>query len=122
MAQLVIPISKVDDVDLGQDAAVTAVEDTVALAGGLYKIAAVGTPLKWRIGDTALPATEGSYLAAGDQELVRVPAPVDPATTRDLRFIRAPDALADGIINIVPVELYKVPGVDAREYEEPTNP
>jgi hypothetical protein len=116
---LVIPITKADDVDEGQYAATTVAEDTVALPGGLYKIAAVAVPLSWKVGDNALVATKGSYLAAGDQELVRVAAPEDPATTRTLRFIRAPDATTDGQINIVPVELYKVAGVDARAYELP---
>lgn len=120
MTTLVVPVSKADDVDEGQYAAVSAAEGTVALAGGLYKIAAVGTSLTWKVGDVALVATKGSYLAPGDQELVRIEAPVDPATTRTLRFIRAADATVDGQINIVPVELFDVPGVDARPYLVPT--
>jgi hypothetical protein len=119
MTTMIIPIAIVDDVDEGQDAATTAVEDTVSLPGGLYKIAAMGAPLKWKIGDVALVATKGSYLAPGDQELVRIPAPVDPATTRELRFILAPDATADGFINIVTANLYDVPGVAAAPYETP---
>lgn len=120
MTTLVIPISKVDDTDEGEYIATTAAEDTKALAGGLYKIAAVGQPLTWKIGDNALVNTKGSYLAAGDQELIRVKNPVDPATTRSLRFMRAADAVADGQINIVVVELYDVPGEDARPYSTPT--
>lgn len=119
MATLVIPISKVDDTDAGQYAATTVAEDTIDLPGGLYKIAAVGQPLTWKIGTNAVTNATGSYLAAGDQELVRIPAPVSPATDIPLRFIRAADAVADGQINVVPVELFQVPGVDSRPYLTP---
>lgn len=119
MTKLIVPIAIVDDVDEGQIQTTTVADDFVALPGGLYKIAAMAEPLLWKIGDNVIDATKGSYLAPGGQELVRIPAPVDPETTRNLRFIRAPDAVGDGQINIVTANLYEVPGVAAVPYETP---
>lgn len=111
MPTLVIPVSKVDDTDPGQVVAVTAVEATVALAGGYYKLAAMGTSLLWKLGANAVTALTGSYLADGDQETIKVPSGGDT-----LRFIRSTNSTADGEVNVVVVNLFEVPGVDARPY------
>ena len=119
MTTLVLPVTKCDATDGGVVDAVTAVEDTIALAGGLYKIAAMGQPLLWRIGATAVTASVGSYLAAGDQEVIYIPPPVSPATDIPLRFILAADATGDGEINVVVVNLLEVPGNEPRNYYTP---
>lgn len=111
MARVRLPITKCDDVDLGDVVAVTAAAATFAItAAGYYKIAAMGTPLLWKLGAVAVTATTGSYLAAGDQEVIWVPAP------QDLNFIRSTDATADGEINIVVANFITTPGMDPREY------
>jgi hypothetical protein len=122
MTTLTLPITKVDDTDVGEVAAVTAVAALVALPGGLYKIAAMGQPLLWKIGAVDPTVATGSYLGADDQELIRIPSPIDPATDVDLRFILAANSTADGEINIAVVELYDVPGIDARPYSTPVDP
>ena len=111
MATLIIPVAKADDTDVGIVAAVTAAQATQALVGGAYKIAAMGTNLLWKLGANAVDATKGSYLADGDQEVIFVPAGGDT-----LRFIRSANTTVDGEINIVPVQLFDVPGRDARPY------
>jgi hypothetical protein len=118
MTTLVLPITKADNDDPGQVVAVTAVEDTVLLAGGLYKIAAMGQPLLWKVGTDPVTAAVGSYLGADDQELIRIPP---TTTTIPLRFILAANSTADGEINIAVANLYNMPGVDARPYSIPAS-
>lgn len=115
MAKLTLPVAKVDDTDNGQDLAVTAAANTVVLAAGLYKIAAVGTSLKWKLGTgTTITADIGSYLADGDQELIRV---LDgDAASRTLGAIRSNNSTADGELNIAVANLFEVPGVEPRNY------
>lgn len=116
MTTLIVPVTKADDTDPGQDLAVTAAANTVVLAAGFYKIAAVGTSLKWKLGTTtAVTASNGSYLADGDQELVQIPESAT-ADDRTLAAIRSTNSVADGSLNIVPVLLFEVPGRDARNY------
>jgi hypothetical protein len=95
--------------DPGVTDTVTAVVDSVVLNGGLYKIAAQGSPLNWKLGSTDVTATTGAYLAAGDQEVIYV-----SADNTKLSWIRASDATADGYINYVPVLLMELPGGDLR--------
>ena len=111
MPKLVLPFTKVDNDDPGQTAAVTAVESTVSLAGGFFKIAAMGTDLLWKLGTAAVTVTSGSYLASGDQEIIEVPA--GGAT---LRFIRSTNSSADGEINVAVVQIMEIPGQDGRQY------
>ena len=115
MAKLIIPVAKVDDTDPGQDLAVTAAANTVVLAKGFYKIAAVGTSLKWKTG-TAVPVTadNGSYLADGDQETVEIKE--GDAASRTIGAIRSNNATTDGELNIVVANLFEVPGVEPRNY------
>lgn len=98
-----------DNTDTGVATAVTAVVASVTLAGGLYKIAAMGTPLLWKLGSTNVTNATGSYLAAGDQEVIYV-----AADNTKLSFIRSADATADGQINYVPVAIWEFPGGDLR--------
>lgn len=98
-----------DNTDVGAVTAVTAVVASVTLAGGLYKIAAMGTPLLWKLGSTNVTAATGSYLAAGDQEVIYV-----AADNTKLSFIRSADATADGQINYVPVAILEFPNGDLR--------
>ena len=116
MSTLVLPISKVDDTDPGVDVAVTAVaEETTVLPAGMYKFAAVGTSLKWKLGtSTTITAAIGSYLANGDQEIIVVPD--DVADERTVGVIRSTNSVADGSLNIVIANLFTAPGVDPREY------
>lgn len=114
MSKLVIPVAKVDDDDVGQVSSVTGTEGTIAIAtGGHYKIAAMGQPLLWKLGSTAVTITSGSYLAAGDQENIYVP---DGGDT--LRFILSSDSGGDGEINLVVTNIREIPGVDPRQYDE----
>lgn len=110
--KLSLPVTKVDDTDPGTVAAVTAAEGTIAIAtGGLYKIAAMGTSLLWKIGAVGVTAATGSYLADGDQELILIPEGGDT-----LRFIRSANATVNGEINLVVANLFKIPGVEPRNY------
>lgn len=107
LSKLILPVVKCDADDAGVVAATTAAAGTTNLAPGLYKIAAMGSPLLWRTGATPVTNATGSYLAAGDQELIRIPG--TPATdTVDLTYILSADASGDGQINIVKVYLYDV--------------
>ena len=115
MAKLILPITKCDDTDNGLDVAVTVAAATQVLAAGMYKIASVGTSVKWKLG-TTVPVTAGigSYLADGDQEIIVVPDAV--ADERTVSVIRSTNSTADGSLNIVPANLYEAPGVDPRKY------
>jgi acyl CoA:acetate/3-ketoacid CoA transferase beta subunit len=95
---LMLPITVANDADPGAVVDVTAVVDDVSLDLGYYKIAAMGQPLLWKIGDDDVTTTTGSYLAAGDQEVIRI-----PADTTKLSYISATDASGAGQLNIVRV-------------------
>lgn len=95
--------------DPGVTDTATAVVDSVTLNAGLYKIAAQGTPVNWKMGSTDVTAATGSYLAAGDQEVIYV-----IADNTKLSWIRSSDATADGYFNYVPVMLVDLPGGDLR--------
>ena len=86
--------------DNGLVLTVDATDNDQALAAGVYKIAAMGTPLLWSVGTAVITNAEGSYLAAGDQELIVIPNGGDT-----LHFIRSADATVDGQINIVQVQI-----------------
>jgi hypothetical protein len=106
IVNLSLPFSVVTATKPGAVVACTAVADNVALSPGFYKIAAMGQPLLWKLADAAV-VTEGSYLAPGDQEIIKVPG--DPGgPTVNLDFISSLEASADGEINIVEVEFYAV--------------
>lgn len=79
----------------------------VTLGVGYYKIAAASEDVLWKKGSTAVTDTTGSFLAAGDQEVILV----EDADTV-LTWIRSPDASGDGKFNVVPVEFMEVPGRD----------
>lgn len=111
MTVLTLPFSRVDDDNVGSVTAVTAVETTVPLVGGIYKIAAMGTNIQWKKGDTPVTDITGSYLADGDQEVIKV-APGGET----LRVIRSTNSSADGFYNLVVIELFEVPGADPRPY------
>lgn len=112
MPTLVLPVTLCDDNNAGADAAVSAVEGTVTLSAGYYKIGADGVSLKWRLGDTAVTASIGSLLADGDQEVIYV-----PADNTDLRFITSQGSTnASGFINYVPINIQEIPGVDPAQY------
>ena len=108
MARLTLPVAKVDDDDVGSDLAVTVADASVALAIGMYKIAAVGTSLKWKLGAVAATPSTGSYLADGDQEVIRV------REATDIHAIRSTNAAGDGSLNIVVANLYDVLTEDPR--------
>lgn len=105
---MTLPVTKVDDADPGLDVAATAAEATTALAAGMYKLAAIGAPVKWKLGAVAVTQATGSYLADGDQEVIRVRA----ADT--LRVIRAANATADGSVNVTVANLYEIDTEDPR--------
>jgi hypothetical protein len=111
MAKLTIPIARSDITNPGIDLTTNLSVGVVTLSAGLYKIAAMGTSLKWRLGLSAVTASIGSYLADGDQELVRVPEDDTPLNT-----IRSPNATADGALNIVVANIFEIPGVDPANY------
>jgi len=105
--QLVLPFSLVDDTETGDVYAVTAAAASQTLDPGIYKIAAMGSPLLWKLGPTDVTTATGSYLAAGDQELIKVPG-VPGTDTVDISYILSSDASGDGEINIVLVNLYEI--------------
>lgn len=101
-----------NNTDTGSVTAVTAAAASVTVtSAGIYKIAAMGQPILWKLGSTNVTTSTGSYLAAGDQEIILV----DTANTK-LSFIRSPDATADTKINLVPMQIFEVPGRDMRNY------
>ena len=112
MSRLTIPITKVDDDDRGEDIATSPVEATLTLVTGAYKIAAQGTSIKWKLGAVAVTASTGSYLADGDQEIIRIP--VGDANARTLRVIRSPNSVVDGEVNVTVANLYLIPTQDPR--------
>jgi hypothetical protein len=93
-----IPVTKCDDTDPGDflPALGSASVSTATLDHGFYKIAAAGQGLLWKTGLTPVGASIGSYLAAGDQEVIEV---VSDNTL--LTWMLEPSASADGNINIV---------------------
>lgn len=116
MAKLTIPVTVCDDSEAGVwDDTEESTVNTTALSNGVYKIAAVGQPLIWRTVSDPAADTSGSYLAAGDQELILISA-ADGATV-DLNYLRSSDADGDGLINIVPVILLEIPGIDPANYK-----
>lgn len=114
MQRFQLPTTKCDADDAGLDITVSGTEATQALKPGWYKIAAIVSPVKWRIGGTAVAATTGSYLAANDQELIHIPGVKDVNGT--LRVILDSSATENGRLNVVPVRLFEVPGTDPRKY------
>lgn len=117
--KLTIPFSVADDTDVGAVvAASTAAEATSNLAPGIYKIAAMGQPLLWKIGAVAVTNVTGSYLAAGDQEIIKVPG-IPGGAAVALRFINSADASGDGSINIVKIRLYEIPAAYPENYTTP---
>lgn len=107
-----IPVTKCDADDPGQDIPVTAAGASVSLPSGLYKLAAIGGDLRWRLG-ASVTSTTGSFLGAKDQELVHVPGFRGSAQT--LYIVKDPDG-DDGRANIVPVVVFEIPEHDARNY------
>lgn len=97
--------------DAGSVSAVTAAAGSTTLAKGLYKIAAMDADLLWRLGATDVTNVTGSFLAAGDQEIL-----VIEADDTKLSWIRTASASDDGSINIVPVKAVQLPGGDLRNY------
>ena len=111
MPKQVLPFTISSDADPGTCIATTAAVASVTLAKGVYKIAAVRTDMQWKLGPTNVTVNTGAFLGAGDQEVIRVGA----AGTK-LSFIRQDYATNDGKINIVPIEIYELPGQDYRNY------
>lgn len=112
MTQLINFFTISSNTDPGLVSAVTAAAGFVAaLPRGLYKIAAMDVDLLWKLGPADVTAATGSFLAAGDQEVIVV-----KEQTLRLSWIRAAAATDDGEINIVPVEIFDVPGQDLRQY------
>lgn len=95
--------------DPGAVTACTAAATTQSIAKGIYKLAAMGSDLLWKLGSVAVTTTTGAYLAAGDQEVIHV------LTATSISFIRTAAATADGNINIVPIELFDTPTGDYRK-------
>lgn len=111
MPKLILPFTISSNSDAGTVTAVTSAVGSTTLAKGLYKIAAVNVDFLWKLGSTNVSVSTGAYLASGDQEVIRV-----DADSTKLSWIRATHASADGQINIVPVEIYEIPGQDYRNY------
>jgi hypothetical protein len=114
MPRYTVPISLVDDANPGVVIPTTAVVDDVTLDYGWYKIAAMGEPLLWKLGPTDVTVTTGSYLAAGDQELISV-----LADGTKFSFILSSEAAADGEINIVFAGNGVMPGSAPHNYGAP---
>lgn len=114
MPRYTIPISLVDNTNPGTVVPTTAVVDDVTLAYGWYKIAAMGEPLLWKLGSTDVTVVTGSYLAAGDQELISV-----LADNTKLSFILSSEAAGDGEINIVFAGNGVMPGSAPANYGAP---
>ncbi len=110
MTKLVLPFAIVDETNLGVvDACGAVVGSQPALEPGIYKIAAMGEPLLWKIGATDVTVSTGSYLAAGDQEVIKVPG-IPGTDTVKLSYIQSADGSGtDGEINIVLIHLFEVP-------------
>jgi hypothetical protein len=110
MTKLVAPFPKANASVPGVVATVLA---TIGLytfsAPGIYKIAAMGTNLMQRM--STVTTVTGDYLAASDQELIKVNATFDV-----LNWVRALDSSDDGYINIVPIEIFEIPGQDPSQY------
>lgn len=105
-----LPIPKADDDDPGVSVTTTAVEDATTILGiGYYLLAAEGQPLRWKEGAIAVTATTGSFLAAGDQTLVRITAAATP-----LRLIRSGTATADGVAVVNPAVFVEISSEDPR--------
>lgn len=111
MAKLTNYFTISSDTDTGTVSACTAAAASATLAAGVYKVAAMGTPMLWKLGPTNVTTSTGSYLASGDQEVIYV-----EVDNTKLSWIRSPDATADGNINYVPVQLVDLPGRDYRKY------
>lgn len=117
MTKLVLPVTKVDDTDLGDVQAVTNAVGSVELPGGYYKIVPMGTNLLWKIGPTDVTVSTGSYLADGDQEIIFVPSDTSfPLNGEKLSFIRSANTTVDGQINITVINVREIPAQDARPY------
>jgi len=86
----------------------TTVPDSIPLPIGMWKIAAMGQPVLWRLGSTAITVGEGSFLGASDQEIIFIPA------NASLRYIVSAQGTANGEINVVPVEIREFPNGDLR--------
>lgn len=114
MTSLTIPVAVCDDNESGDWDDTEASVNSTLLANGVYKIAAVGQPLVWRLVDDPTVDAAGSYLAAGDQELIRVSAA--SGATVALKYIKSSDADDDGLINIVPINLLNMPGINPGNY------
>jgi len=84
----------------------------VDLPKGAFKIAAMSSGLLWKLGSASVTVATGSYLAAGDQEVIIV---TDAAGAR-LWFGLPTLETTDGEINIVPVQVFQIPGRDFRKY------
>lgn len=107
MTKLILPFTVANETETGDVYAVTAVVASQTLQPGIYKIAAMGTPLLWKLGATDVTVTTGSYLAAGDQELIKVPG-VPGTDTVKISYIASSDSSGDGEINIAYCHLYEV--------------
>ncbi len=106
-----MPFTQSSDADAGSVTAVTGVAASIALATkGLYKIAAMGQPILWKLGAAAVTQATGSYLAAGDQEVIIA----DGATT--LSVILSPEQALAGKVNVVPVQIRDLPLGLLRDY------
>lgn len=104
-----IPVPLCDESNPGTQLVVTAAAATTMLAHGFYLIAAEDQPLKWKLGATAVTPATGSFLAAGDQVVIEVPA---DATT--LSVIRAASAAADGVMALNPAVFKEIATQDPR--------
>jgi hypothetical protein len=111
MAKQINSFTISSNADPGVVDTVTAVVASATLNAGVYKIAAMGTPIMWKLGSTDVTTTTGSYLAAGDQEVIFI-----EADSTKLSWIRSSDATADGYINYVPIQIVEIPGRDYRNY------
>jgi hypothetical protein len=111
MATLINFFTQSSDDQPGVVEPVTAAADSMNLARGTWKIAAMGTDLLWKLGDDDVTTGTGSFLAAGDQEVVLV-----TDVSVKLSWIRASLAADDGEINVVPVIIFDVPGQDLANY------
>lgn len=111
MAKLISPYTISSNADPGVVAAVSATPASTTLPSGLYKIGAMSVDLLWKLGSVNVSNSTGSFLAAGDQEVILI-----LTGSTKLSYVRTAGATADGQINIVPVQIYEVPGRDLRNY------
>lgn len=98
-----IPVANINNANPGTVGSSTTAAQTITLAVGNYKVAALEQPIQWKLGSTPVTATTGSLLAPGDQEVFTV-----DADNTLLTWIRTVDSTADGRFGLNPIQFIEI--------------